>query len=99
MSVVRMTEFQARSDTIDALGKFLTNLLPGMKLLEGYQGGMLIQKQDDPAKFTMVEYWSSVEAHQATTKRIPPEMIAALMPLLSGMPGGSYFEIVQKAGV
>ena len=97
MSTIRLTEFKARRDTIDTLKKFLTELIPHMKQLEGFEGGMLIEKSEDPVKFIMVEYWTSVEAHKASAKTIPPELIAQVLPMLGGIPSGSYYDIVQKA--
>jgi hypothetical protein len=39
----------------------------------------------------MVETWTSLEAHGAAARNIPPDAIAEYMKLVASPPSGSYF--------
>lgn len=98
MSITRIGETRARPDTIDALRDFLISIIPTIRGSRGCESVALYQSQDDPASFTMIEVWDSVESHQASAKNIPPEMLAGIRPLLASPPSGSYFRLLDQAG-
>lgn len=96
MSVVRIGETQAKPETTEALRDFLISIMPGIKASQGCESVILYQSQDDSSKFTMIEVWDSVEAHQASVKNIPPEMLGEIRPLLASSPSGSYYNLIHQ---
>ena len=96
MSIYRIGETQARPERIEALRDFLISIMPGIKSSEGCESVQLYQSRDDPAKFTMIEVWASIEAHQASVKEIPAELLAEIRPLLASAPNGSYYGLVNQ---
>jgi quinol monooxygenase YgiN len=67
-----------------------------IKSSEGCESVTMYQSQADSTKFTMIEVWDSVESHQASVKNIPPEMLAAIRPLLASMPRGDYYDLIKQ---
>jgi quinol monooxygenase YgiN len=96
MSVARIGETQAKSETTGALRDFLLSIMPGIKSSQGCESITLYQSQDDPTKFTMIEIWDSVKSHQASVRNIPPEKLAEIRPLLVSAPSGSYYNLVHQ---
>jgi len=96
VSIYRIGETQARPERIEALRDFLISIMPGIKSSEGCESVQLYQSRDDPAKFTMIEVWASIEAHQASVKEIPAELLAEIRPLLASAPNGSYYGLVNQ---
>jgi quinol monooxygenase YgiN len=96
MSVVRIGETQAKPETSEALRACIISIIAGIKSSQGCESVTLYQSQDDPTRFTMIEVWDSVEAHQASVTNIPSEMLAKIRPLLASPPGGEYFAVVYK---
>jgi quinol monooxygenase YgiN len=97
MSIYRIGEMQATSESIDAMRDFLISIMDGIKASQGCMAVQLYQSHDDPAKFTMIEVWDSIESHQASVKNIPPDELAKIRPMLASAPSGSYFELVRNA--
>lgn len=91
MTIIRISEFRARPDSVDKLGQFLRDLMPTMTSLAGCTACQLLQGHDEPLRFVMMETWVSVEAHQAAVRAIPPSSFGAAMALLDGKPSGAYF--------
>ena len=96
MSVIRMGEIQAKEGLTNELRDFLLSIMPGMLASAGCEGCQLLQSQDDPTKFTMIEVWDSIASHQASVKEIPPEMIEKIRPLIAGMVGGRYYDLIAR---
>jgi len=96
MSVARIGETQARPETTEALRDFLISIMPGIKSSQGCESVTLYQSQADPAKFTMIEIWDTIESHQASVKNILPEMLAEIRPLLASAPSGKYNNLVHR---
>ena len=97
MTITRISEFQAKAESIEALRDFLHSIMPMIKSSAGCQSVTLYQSHDDADKFIMIEFWDSIESHQASVKNIPPEKLAEIRPLLASAPRGSYYDIVQAA--
>ena len=93
MSVHRIGETQANPETTEALRDFLLSIIPLIKSSSGCESVTLYQSQDDPARFTMIEVWDSIESH-LSVKNIPPEMLTQIRPLLASAPSGSYYELI-----
>jgi quinol monooxygenase YgiN len=96
MTITRISEFQAKSEATEALRSFLLSIMPFIKSSHGCESVTLYQSHDDPAKFTMLEVWDSIESHQASVKNIPPEMLSEIRPLLASAPSGGYFTLVHN---
>ena len=96
MSITRISEFQAKQESIEALRNFLISIIHGIKSSQGCESVRLYQSQGDQTKFTMIEVWNSIDLHQASVKNIPAEQLTAIRPLLASAPSGSYFELIQE---
>ena len=96
MSITRIGETQAKPETTEALRDFLISIMPLIKSSQGCESVTLYQSHDDPTRFTMIEVWDSIEAHQASIKNIPPEKLTEIRPLLASAPSGNYFTQVQN---
>lgn len=90
--IIRINEFRAKAEKVDALKAFLTGLVPQMLELKGCQACQLLVSHQDAQRFVVLETWDSIEAHQAAVQDIPPDSFAEVMSLLDGMPKGEYFK-------
>ncbi len=97
MSITRIGEFQARPDQADALRQQIASFIPMIRGSPGCQSCQALQSEDDPTRFMIIEVWDSVEAHQASVKQIPPELLAATMQLLASVPKGGYYRSMATA--
>jgi quinol monooxygenase YgiN len=95
MSIARIGIFTGKPGQIDELKDFLYSIIPIIKSAQGCESVQLYQNQEDPTRFTMIEIWDSVEAHQASVKNIPPEKLVEIRPLLGSGPSGSYYELLS----
>ena len=91
MNTIRLGEMQAAAGKIDELRDFLLSIVPIINGSEGCVSCQLLHNQDDPMKFVMIEVWENADFHWASAKNIPPEMLAAIRPLLGAAPSGSYY--------
>ena len=96
MSVHRIGETRANPETTEALRDFLLSIIPLIKSSSGCESVTLYQSQDDPARFTMIEVWDSIESHRASVKNIPPEMLTQIRPMLASAPSGGYYNLVHE---
>ena len=95
MSISRIGEMHAKSESVEELRDFLISIMPGIQSSEGCESVQLLQSTDDPSKFLMIEMWDRVESHQASVKNIPSEKLGEVRPLLSTSPSGSYFKLIR----
>ena len=95
MSIARIGETQAKSESVDELRDFLISIMPDIKSSEGCESVQLFQSADEPSKFIIVEVWDSVESHQASVRNIPAEKLDEIRPLLAASPSGSYFRLIR----
>ncbi len=91
MSITRINTFEARAGASDALGAFLTSILPLVAQAPGCRSCHVLRTQDNDHQFIIIETWDAIASHQAAAKLIPPETIAAVMPLLASPPSGRYY--------
>ena len=95
MSISRIGEVQARSESIEELRAFLVSIMPLIQASEGCTSVKLYQSKEEPSKFLMLEEWDSIESHQASVRSIPPEKLGEIRPLLATSPRGSYFTLID----
>ena len=91
MGITRINDFRAKEDKADELRAFLGQVIPTVASSRGCLSCKLLQSQDNPTRFVMVEVWDSIESHNAAVKAISPEVITTVMELLDGRPSGEYF--------
>jgi quinol monooxygenase YgiN len=96
MTITRISEFHAKSESIQEMHDFLISITSGIKGSLGCESVQLYQSQEDPSKFTMIEVWDSVESHQASVKNIPSQQLAKIRILLASEPQGSYHRLVER---
>ena len=95
MTITRIGETQAKPELTAQLREFLRSIVPIIQSSAGCLFVTLYQSRDDPAKFTIVEVWDSIQSHQASVANIPPEKLVEIRPLLANAPSGGYFELVE----
>lgn len=95
MSIARIGSFTGIPGQIDELKDFLFAIIPMIQTSPGCESVQLYQNQENPASFTMIEIWDSIESHRASVKNIPPEKLAGIRPLLGANPHGSYYDLVS----
>lgn len=95
MTITRIGEVQAKPGLTEALRDFLISIMPLIKSSEGCESVTLYQNPGDPTRFIMIEVWDSIESHQASVKKIPPEKLSEIRPLLASAPSGSYYDLVR----
>lgn len=92
MSVTRINDFRAKEGQAETLRALLGQAIPSIASSRGCLSCKLLQSQDSPARFVVLEVWDSVESHKAAVKDIPPEMLMTVMEILDGRPSGEYFD-------
>ncbi len=96
MSVAYIGQSQAKLDEVERFRDFLNSIVrSGVQGSEGCESYQLFQGQDDPTQFIGIEIWTSVEAHRASVKNIPPESIAEFMKLVASPPRGGYYHLIS----
>jgi quinol monooxygenase YgiN len=91
MSVTRISNFEARAGMADKLHTFLLSIEPAIKKAAGCESMQLLRNQQNPLAFVVIETWASVDAHRASLKNVPQELLAEGMLLLAGPPSGAYY--------
>ncbi|MCP5095355.1 MAG: antibiotic biosynthesis monooxygenase [Chloroflexi bacterium] len=92
MNITRINEFRAKEAQEEALFDFLQTIIPLIQAADGCLSSQVLQGVDDATRFVVVEVWETVEAHQASTKTIPPDLLQQAMTLLAAPPSGAYFK-------
>lgn len=92
MSITYVGRSQAKEGLSNSLGEFFkTVVIPAVKSSPGCESVQLLQDQDDPHLFMVIETWASVDAHRASVRLIPPESIAHFKELVVTLPVGRYY--------
>jgi quinol monooxygenase YgiN len=95
MSIAYVGQSHAKSGESDKLRDFLLSVvLPAVRSSSGCQSCLMLQSEDDPTRFIGIEVWTSIEAHRASIKNIPPESIREYMKLVAGPPTGGYCRVL-----
>ena len=92
MGITRINDFRAKEGKAEALRAFLAQMIPSIASCRGCVSCKLLQSQDSPDRFVILEVWDSIESHKAAVEDIPPEMLVTVMELLDGKPSGEYFK-------
>jgi len=93
MTITRINEFQAKEGQEEALKDHLVSFQTMIESSEGNVSCQMLQQDDEPAHFVVIEVWDSVDTHQASTQNIPPEAIEKAMQMLAGPAKGSYYRL------
>lgn len=86
MSVTRINKFQAKESMATALHEVLKSIVPLVEQSQGCVSCQVLKNQEDQNEFVVIEVWSSISAHQASVKSVPPEKIGTVVPLLASPP-------------
>jgi quinol monooxygenase YgiN len=92
MSITRLTHFHAQADQAQALRDFLRSVVALIEGAPGCRSCALLGQHDDASRLVVVEVWDSVQAHQASVSRIPPEKLKESQRLLAEPPAGTYYD-------
>ena len=63
--LMRIDDFRAKDGKADALRALLTQVIPSIASLKGCLSCKLLQSQDTPSRFVVLEVWDSVDSHKA----------------------------------
>ena len=91
MSTTRINTFHAKDGMANRLRELLISIIPIIEQSQGCASCQLLPGQDNANEFVVIEVWTSVTAHHASVKNIPPDKLGVAMPMLAGPPSGSYF--------
>lgn len=95
MSITYIGQSQAKEGEVEALRDFLASVVaPAVLASEGCESCQVLQSQEDPTKFVVIEVWASIEAHRAAVRNIQPESIARYRELVAAPPSGGHFHAV-----
>lgn len=92
MNVIRVTEFQATKDSVEALYEFLQSLIPYISSSQGCVSCEVLRKVDESDKFVVIEKWHSIDDHKASVENYPKEEMQAAMKLIAAPPSGTYYQ-------
>jgi len=91
VSVVRINEFRALVGRRDDLRDALNAVLPSIREAAGCIACQLLESQDDPLKFVVLEVWTTRAAHAEGVRDIPGDTLRRTMTLVDDVPRGEYF--------
>lgn len=91
MSIVRISEFRARTQKGDALWQQLSSINSLLETSAGAQLCLLLRDYDDPACLVTIELWDSLEAQQASMENVPAETFQQALQLLAERPQSAYY--------
>ncbi|WP_210162822.1 NAD(P)H-dependent oxidoreductase [Kaistia adipata] len=92
MSVTRIGEFRAAEGEGSTLADFLVAVRSAILGSEGAISCEVLRDRAERDRFLVIERWQSIEAHQASVRNIPPEMLKTAMALFAEAPKGGYFD-------
>ena len=99
MAITRINTFEAKPGQAGELREFLGSVIALIIGAPGCRSVELLGGHDDPGRLAIIEIWESVEAHQASVSRIPPDLLQQAQRLLGAPPVGTYYEsLLRQAG-
>lgn len=93
MSVTRLNYFTAKPDQVDALARFLDEVIDAVSSADGCESCRLLRDERDSKQFVVLETWSGIAAHQRAASIIPKEKIMSVLQLVAVPPRGDYFSV------
>jgi quinol monooxygenase YgiN len=99
MAITRINTFEAKSGQASELREFLSSVIALIVDAPGCRSVELLVGHDDPGHLAIVEMWDSVEAHQASVSRIPPNLFQKAQTLFGSPPVGSYYQSLFRQAV
>jgi len=92
MSIARIGECRAKEGQAEEVAEFIQSVIvPGVLSSTGCQSCEAWQSDDEPTRFTIIEIWDSVEAHQNAVMQIDPADIARFREIVAEMTSAGYF--------
>jgi quinol monooxygenase YgiN len=91
MSIARVNHFVAKADKTEELHEFLSEVCYEIRNAPGNLSADLLQKEDSPNDFLVIERWTNKEAHASSARAIPEDKMRHAQELLSEDPSGSFY--------
>lgn len=91
MSLVRINQFDALPGRRDTLRETLATLLPSIRDAAGCLSVRLLESEDTPGRFVIVEEWATRADHGMAASRIPTDVLHKTMTMLADLPSGGFF--------
>ena len=92
MSILRISEFEAKENQEDTLFDFLKTIIPMIETSIGLISCQLLRNADKSNHIIIIEKWKSIEDHKESAKNIPEDKLREVMPLLASPPKGTYYQ-------
>jgi len=96
MAVTRINEFTAPPGKAAALSDFLSSIIALILDAPGCLSCELLRHHDDETRLAIIEVWETIEAHQASVSRIPPDLLTQAQTLLAEPVRGAYYDPVTN---
>ncbi|MGD9603268.1 MAG: putative quinol monooxygenase [Gammaproteobacteria bacterium] len=85
-------EFKVKPDCIEKLRIYGTEILPGTRGYDGCVSLVVVQNQDDPTSFMLVEQWDSRAKYEKYLAwRTETGVVDELVALMEGPPSFRFF--------
>lgn len=91
MSIARVNHFVGKADKIEELHEFLSDACYEIRNAPGNLSADLLQKEDAPHDFLVIERWINKEAHASSARAIPADKLQKAKELLAKEPDGSFY--------
>ena len=94
MPITRVNEFHALPEKAADLRAFLEDVVLLIEDAPGCISVTLFAHHDDVTRFAIIEEWQSIDAHQASVTRIPPDKLNQVRTLIAEPPKGVYYQAI-----
>lgn len=94
MSTVRINEFEAIDGRREELRGVLESVVPIIRASAGCVSCQLLESDDQPRRFVVIETWATRDAHQLAASKIPADLLRRAMTLVADVPRGAYYRDV-----
>ena len=89
--ITRVNEFTARAGSEDALREYLESLVPVIEGCDGCLYCHLLQGQENPSRFLVLETWTDIATHQLSVQGIDRKEFLETMRALTEQVSAEYF--------
>ena len=88
-------EFKVKPDAIEKVCAWMRKILPDTRAYEGFVSLSMVQNQDDPTAFAVVEQWDARKNYEKYIEwRGASGALAELSVMLDGEPSFRFFDYV-----
>lgn len=89
--ITRVNEFSAKPGKEDALREYLASLVPVIEECDGCLYCHMLQGQENPSRFLILETWTDIPTHQLSVQGIDRKEFIETMRALTDEVSAEYF--------